>query len=124
MDMFNSVKKFHEVYKLPIGDKPEFPKKKQRVLRKRLLREEMKEYIQAEKNNDIANLAKELADIIYIACGTAVVYGIDLNKVFEEVQRSNMSKLGEDGQPIYREDGKVLKGPNYSDADIKKVLGL
>ena len=122
--MFEDVKKFHEVFNLPVGTEPKFPNRKQRALRKRLMREEMKEYRDAEKNNDIVNLAKELADIIYIACGTAVVYGIDLDKVFAEVQRSNMSKLGLDDQPIYREDGKVLKGPNYSDADIKTVLGL
>ena len=75
------------------------------------------------KNNvNLVNIAKELADILYVVYGTAAAYGIPIDDVFREVHRSNMSKLGDDGKPVYREDGKVLKGPNYTPADISKII--
>lgn len=75
-----------------------------------------------KKDVDLTKVAKELADLLYVVYGTAAAYGIPIDNVFREVHRSNMSKLGEDGKPIYREDGKVLKGPNYSPANIEKVF--
>ena len=119
---FDAVREFHEVYNLARGAYPALPDEKLRQLRIDLLREEMDEYIQGETNDDIVEIADALADIIYIACGTAVAYGIPLDQVFAEVHRSNMSKLGADGKPIYREDGKVLKGPDYTPPDVQGVL--
>lgn len=119
---FDCVREFHETYDLARGDNPALPDESLRQLRIDLLREEMDEYITGETNDDIVEIADALADIIYIACGTAVAYGIPLDRVFAEVHRSNMSKLGEDGKPIYREDGKVLKGPNYTPPDVKGIL--
>lgn len=119
---FDSVREFHETYNLARGESPALPDEPLRQLRIDLLREEMDEYIQGETKDDIVEIADALADIIYIACGTAVAYGIPLDRVFAEVHRSNMSKLGEDGKPIYREDGKVLKGPNYTPPDVKGIL--
>ena len=86
--------------------------------------EENKEYLDAMKNKDLIELADALGDMLYILCGTIITHGMQdvIDKVFEEIQRSNMSKLGSDGKPIYREDGKVLKGPNYFKPDISKVL--
>ena len=87
----------------------------------RLLKEEFDEYNQGEYNNDLENIAKELADIIYIVCGTAVSYGIPLDRVFEEVHRSNMAKLV-DGKPVRRDDGKILKPEGWTPPNIKKIL--
>jgi predicted HAD superfamily Cof-like phosphohydrolase len=91
------------------------------MLRIRLLREEFDEYIKAENEDDIVEIADALADIIYIACGTAVSYGIPLDKVFDEVHRSNMAKLV-DGKPIRRDDGKVLKPEGWTPPDTKSAV--
>lgn len=119
--MFNSVKDFHVAFGQLVGENPEFPDKETRDLRKKLLTEEFKEYIIGEDNNDLENVAKELADIIYIVCGTAVSYGIPLDKVFAEVHRSNMDKLV-DGKVIYRDDGKVLKPDGWQPPNIKQFI--
>lgn len=121
VDMFNSVKDFHVAFGQLVGENPEFPDKETRDLRKKLLTEEFKEYIIGEDNNDLENVAKELADIIYIVCGTAVSYGIPLDKVFAEVHRSNMDKLV-DGKVIYRDDGKVLKPDGWQPPNIKQFI--
>lgn len=120
-DFFNDVKEFQTAVGQHIGAEPKFPDGGERVLRMRLLREEFDEYNQSEYENDFVNLAKELADIIYIVCGTAASYGIPLNKVFDEVHRSNMAKLV-DGKPIRREDGKILKPDGWTPPDIKNIL--
>ena len=93
-------------------------------LRFSLMDEENKEYLEAIKNNDIIEVADALGDMLYILCGTIITHGMQhvIDQVFEEIQNSNMSKLGSDGKPIYREDGKVLKGPNYFRPDIAKIL--
>ena len=106
--MFSDVKEFQTAVGQHVGEKPELPSSKERELRIRLLKEEYEEYIQGECKNDLENIAKELADIIYIVCGTAVSYGIPLDRVFDEVHRSNMAKLV-DGKPVRRDDGKILK---------------
>jgi len=121
VDMFNSVKDFHVAFGQLVGENPEFPDKETRDLRKKLLTEEFKEYVIGEDNNDLENVAKELADIIYIVCGTAVSYGISLDKVFAEVHRSNMDKLV-DGKVIYRDDGKVLKPDGWQPPNIKQFI--
>ena len=94
------------------------------LLRYNLMDEENKEYLEAAMNNDIVEVADALGDMLYILCGTILEHGMQykIEEIFDEIQRSNMSKLGEDGKPIYREDGKVLKGPNYFKPDIQGVL--
>ena len=120
-DFYNDVKEFQIAVGQCVGTKPEFPNGKERKLRIDLMLEEVKEYMESEDNEDLENLAKELADIIYIVCGTAVSYGIPLDKVFDEVHRSNMAKLV-DGKPIRREDGKILKPEGWMPPNIKEVL--
>ena len=120
---FDGVLKFHETYGMVVGDFSHPAINDERLaLRVDLIEEELKEVGEAIANDDIVNLAKELADLVYVTYGMAIEFGIRLDAVFDEVQRSNMSKLGEDGKPIYREDGKVLKGPNYREADGESVL--
>lgn len=94
-------------------------------LRFNLMDEENREYLEAVNNNDIVEVADALGDMLYILCGTILEHGMQhkIEEVFQEIQRSNMSKLGQDGKPIYREDGKVLKGPNYFKPDIAGILG-
>ena len=98
--------------------------KEKNMLRFNLMDEENKEYFDAANNNDLVEVADALGDMLYILCGTILEHGMQhkIEEVFEEIQRSNMSKLGADGKPIYREDGKVLKGPNYSKPNIESIL--
>ena len=121
-DALKKVHEFHEIFDTLIGTKPQFPDEDTRQLRRNILEEEFKEYQSAEAANDLIEVADALADIIYIALGTAISYGIPLDEVFNEVHASNMSKLDENGKPIYREDGKVLKGPNYFKPNIVEIL--
>jgi len=93
-------------------------------LRYELIREELEELKQAMDDRDIIEVADALTDLLYVVYGAGHSFGIDLDKCFKEVHNSNMSKLGEDGKPIYREDGKVLKGPNYWSPDLKKILNV
>lgn len=118
------VREFHETYGLPIRDEVSIVSTSEAKLRERLLLEEVQEYVDAEAETDIVEIADALGDIVYIAYGTALAYGIDLDVVLAEIHRSNMSKLGQDGKPIYREDGKVLKGPNFTEPNLAKVMGL
>lgn len=120
-NFYNDVKDFHIAFGQKVADYPQFPDEGDRLLRKRLLAEEYEEYMNAEFDDDLVEIADALADIIYIACGTAVSYGIPLDKVFAEVHRSNMAKLV-DGKPIYREDGKVLKPEGWTAPNIKGIL--
>ena len=112
----NAVKLFHETYGLGVSEdmKADLGKLKNE-LRFNLMKEENEEYLEAVENNDIVEIADALGDMLYILCGTILEHGLQhkIEAVFDEIQRSNMSKLGEDGKPIYREDGKVMKGPNY-----------
>lgn len=121
VDMVAAVKEFQEAFGQRVGDHPFLPGSHERDLRVRLMKEEYKEYKKAEAANDIVNIAAELADIIYIACGTAVSYGIPLNEVFEEIHRANMSKLI-DGKILRREDGKIQKPEGWKPADIEGIL--
>src|SRR5690606_15133202 len=93
-------------------------------LRYELMHEENQEYLEAANADDLVEVADALGDMLYILCGTIIEHGLQhkIEEVFDEIQRSNMSKLGDDGEPIYREDGKVLKGPNYFKPDILKIL--
>src|SRR5690606_32882487 len=98
------VSEFHEAFEIPQLAKPQLPDAARREMRIRILREEFEEYLAAEKDNDLVEIADALADIVYVAMGTALEYGIPLERVIEEVHASNMSKLGPDGKPIHRED--------------------
>jgi len=120
-NMYQDVKEFQTAVGQNVGETPAFPDGPERALRMKLLEEEFNEYQQGEYKNDLENIAKELADIIYIVCGTAVSYGIPLDKVFDAVHASNMAKLV-DGKPVRRADGKILKPEGWTPPDIKTVL--
>lgn len=120
-NFYTDVKEFHQVFGQRVGEKPELPSKEERELRKKLLAEEYTEYVVAEYKNDLIEIADALADIIYIACGTAVSYGIPLDRLFAEVHRSNMAKLV-DGKVIRRSDGKVQKPDGWTPPDVKNIL--
>ena len=124
MTNFESVGQFMETFGQEIKTKPEIPNAETVELRIELISEELEELWDACKDKDIVSIADALTDILYVTYGAGHAFGIDLDKCFAEVQRSNMSKLDEDGKPIYREDGKVMKGPNYSEPDLKKTLHL
>ncbi len=120
-----AVETFHNAFKITNRENPiAFTTKKEVKLRFELMDEENKEYLEAAKNNDLIEVADALGDMLYILCGTILSHGMQhkIEEVFNEIQRSNMSKLGENGKPIYREDGKVLKGPNYFKPNLKLVL--
>ncbi len=120
-----SVQTFHEAFGLGVASKPTVAlDDKILKLRYDLMDEENKEYLEAAKNGDMVEVADALGDMLYILCGTILEHGMQhkIEEVFDEIQRSNMSKLGADGKPIYREDGKVLKGPNYFKPNIAKIL--
>lgn len=120
-----AVETFHNAFKITNREAPmAFTNDKEVSLRFELMDEENKEYLEAAKNNDLVEVADALGDMLYILCGTILSHGMQhkIEDVFNEIQRSNMSKLGEDGTPIYREDGKVLKGPNYFKPKLKIIL--
>lgn len=136
---YEQVRQFHEIFGHPINETPTVPDDSLRDLRIELIREELEEFVEAmtgcgakvkitwdlidkEPEVDLVAAADALADLIYVVCGAAHVMGINLQAVVNEVHRSNMSKLGEDGKPIYREDGKILKGEAYEPPDVAKVL--
>jgi predicted HAD superfamily Cof-like phosphohydrolase len=117
------VREFHEAYEVAVAHTTLLnPSEELRELRKRLIYEEFHELWTALNGNDIVEIADALADLTYVVYGTAVSYGIPLDEVFEEVHDSNMTKLGADGKPIVRADGKVLKGPNFRPPDIESIL--
>jgi predicted HAD superfamily Cof-like phosphohydrolase len=124
-DKILAVKEFHKAFKL---DYLEIPKANLGVdknkLRFNLMKEENEEYFEAANNNDMVEVADALGDMLYILCGTIIEHGMQhkIDEIFSEIQNSNMSKLGADGNPIYREDGKVLKGPNYFKPNIEGIL--
>lgn len=119
----DKVMEFHKTYDCHIATIPAtFASQDVRDVRIRILKEEWEEYLEAEESNDIVEVADALGDMLYIILGTAISYGIPLGRVFDEIHDSNMSKLGEDGKPIYRGDGKVLKGPNFRPPIIIDIL--
>ena len=122
MTNFNSVKKFMEVFGQEVKTKAEFPSEKIIKLRYNLIKEELDEFEEALKDRDLKEVADALTDILYVTYGAGHAFGIDLDKCFDEVQRSNMSKLDEDGKPIYNEHGKVMKGPKYFQPNLSKFI--
>ena len=122
MSNFNKVKTFMNTYGQEVKERATFPENKIVQLRIDLIEEELNELKEAVKNNDIVEVADALTDILYVTYGAGHSFGVDLDKCFNEVQRSNMSKLGVDGKPIYNESGKVMKGPDYFAPDLKKII--
>ena len=122
MSNFESVKKFMKIFGQEIKEKAEFPNDKIISLRYDLIREELEELRDALDKKDIKEVADALTDILYVTYGAGHAFGIDLDKCFQEVQNSNMSKLGKDGKPIYNDMGKVMKGPNYFKPNLKKFV--
>ena len=122
MSNFERVKKFMETFGQEIKEKASFPNDKITSLRYDLIREELDELKDAIDKKDIKEVADALTDILYVTYGAGHAFGIDLDKCFEEVQNSNMSKLGKDGKPIYNENGKVMKGPNYFKPNLNQFL--
>ena len=118
MSNFQSVKKFMQTFDQEVKNKAEFPNEKVVKLRVDLIKEELDELGQAIKDKDIKEVADALTDILYVTYGAGHAFGIDLDKCFEEVQQSNMSKIGMNGKPIYNENGKVMKGPNYFKPEV------
>ena len=120
-----AVTEFHNAFGLSVELKPKADLPSPITeLRYNLMKEENEEYLEAVKSNDLIEIGDALGDMLYILCGTIISHGFQdkIEALFDEIQRSNMSKLGIDGKPIYREDGKVLKGPNYFKPDIEKIL--
>jgi len=120
-----AVAEFHDAFGIESANAPVVSLREQTVLlRHNLMKEENEEYLEAAQNKDLVEVADALGDMLYILCGTILSHGMQhkITEVFNEIQRSNMSKLGSDGKPIYREDGKVLKGPNYFKHNIASIL--
>ena len=122
MSNFDDVKNFMNIYEQEVKTKPSFPSEKIVQLRYNLIKEELDELSAAIKDEDIVEVADALTDLLYVVYGAGHSFGIDLDKCFAEVQRSNLSKLNIDGKPIYNENGKVMKGPNYSKPNLKQFL--
>ena len=122
MTNFEKVKNFMEIFGQEVKNKPSFSTDKINKLRYDLIKEELEELKEAIENKDFLEVADALTDILYVTYGAGHAFGIDLDKCFEEVQSSNMSKLGEDGKPIYNESGKVMKGPKYFKPDLTKFV--
>lgn len=118
------VEEFHKLFKIPNKYQPSLIDENNALLRYKLMREENEEYLEASQNKSLTDIADALGDMLYILCGTILSHGMQniIEKVFDEIQASNMSKLGENGKPLYREDGKVLKGPNYFKPNIEEIL--
>ena len=122
MSNFNTVGTFMKTFGQEVKSKPSFSSNKINKLRTDLIKEELYELQEAMKNNDLIEVADALTDILYVTYGAGHAFGIDLDKCFEEVQNSNMSKLNENGEPIYNDSGKVMKGPNYFKPNLSKFL--
>lgn len=120
---FEKVMHFMHKFGQEIKKTPDWPDPETKHLRVDLIEEELQELKDAISDNDIVGVADALADILYVTYGAGAAFGINLDVCFQEVHGSNMSKLGEDGKPVYREDGKVMKGPNYREPDLEAVLG-
>ncbi len=122
MSNFSKVGVFMKTFGQEVKDKPSFSTDKINALRLDLIREELNELTEAMKNKDLLEVADALTDILYVTYGAGHAFGIDLDKCFDEVQNSNMSKLNNDGKPIYNEFGKVMKGPNYYKPNLRKFV--
>ncbi len=122
MSNFDDVKIFLEPFGQMVRTNPTFPDENTMKLILDLIKEELRELEEAMKEKNLKEVADALTDILYVTYGAGYAYGVNLDKCFKEVQRANMSKLGEDGKPIFNESGKVMKGPNYSEPNLKPFV--
>lgn len=122
MTNYEKVKQFMEAFGQEVPARATFPDEETMQLRLKLIAEEVSEFAESVQEEDLVNASKELADILYVVYGAGLAMGINLDQVFNDVHNSNMSKLGADGKPVYREDGKVIKGPNYTKPDLSWVI--
>jgi len=122
MSNFKDVKIFMQTFGQMVRTKPQFPDDKTMQLRLDLIKEELSELEEAMKTKNLKEVADALTDILYVTYGAGYAYGIDLDQCFKEVQRANMSKLGKDEKPIYNDQGKVMKGPNYTPPNLKQFV--
>lgn len=122
MSLESQVRQFNETYGKEMAEKPRLPTESEATLMNNLIHEELIELNEAIDAGDLVEIADAIADILYVTAQQATMLGLPVDALLKEVQRSNMSKLGADGKPIYRDDGKVLKGPNFSEPEIAKVL--
>ena len=122
MTNFQKVKIFMETFGQEVKSQPSFSSEKINNLRYNLIKEELDELKKAMDNKDLLEVADALTDILYVTYGAGIAFGINLDKCFDQVQKSNMSKLGDDGKPIYNKAGKVMKGPNYFKPDLSKFV--
>jgi len=122
MSNFQSVKLFMQTFGQEVKSRSEFPSERITKLRCNLIKEELNEFEKAVKDKNLKEVADSLTDILYVTYGAGHAFGINLDECFEEVQKSNMSKLDEDGKPIYNEQGKVMKGPKYFKPDLSKFV--
>lgn len=120
--LLEQVRQFHEAFGVPVLPKPQFPSDERRELRAKILEEEWGEYLEAEATNNFEEVADALGDMAYIIAGTALEYGIPLDRVLDAIHAANMAKLGQDGKPIKREDGKVIKPAGWQPPNIKAAL--
>jgi len=119
---FERVREFHTIYKCVINDSTTWPNQETIDCRLGLIKEELKELEEAIEQRDFAAIAKEASDLLYVVYGAGIIFGVNLDACFKEVHDSNMTKLDANGQPIFREDGKVLKGPNYREPDMEQFI--
>lgn len=119
---YHKVRRWHVHFGIPASDEPQLLPEGRRVLREALIREELKEFLDALEEGDLEHAAKELGDLAWVVNGAAVEMGLDLDLIVSAIYKSNMTKLGNDGEPILRWDGKILKGPNYIEADLSHIL--
>ncbi len=122
MGLESQVRQFNTTYGKAMSDKPRLPTEPEATLMNNLIMEELQELNEAMDNKDLVEIADAIGDILYVTAQQATILGLPVDALLQEIQRSNLSKLGADGKPIYREDGKVLKGPNFSEPQIAKVL--
>lgn len=124
MDIHDMVKQFADTYFAYQSSVPHFPENEVITMRVHLITEELEELEDAINARDIVSVADALGDLLYVVAGAALAFGLPQRAIVEEIHRSNMSKLGEDGKPVLRDDGKVLKGPNFTPPDIKSIISL
>jgi len=120
--VLSCVKEFYEQFDLPVQDMPMLPVQERRRLRMKLLEEKYHDYRYAERGRDLLKIADALGDMMYVIGGTALEYGLPLDRIFLEIHRSNLTKVDENGRPIFREDGKLMKTPQYSKPDIAQII--
>lgn len=123
-EMQQQVREFHEKFEIPIAEKPCLLSEERQRLREDLINEELIEYEMAASKKDLVEIADALGDLLYVVFGAAIEHGLDMKVIVDEIHFSNLSKLGADGKPFYRDDGKILKGPNYRPPNLRSIIEM